>query len=284
MPKPPQSRDLSALRQIMVDLRTPETGCPWDLEQDFATIAPYTIEEAYEVADAIERSDMEDLKSELGDLLIQVVFHAQMAAERGAFDLDDVVEGICNKMIRRHPHVYGKDDFGDKPALVKGFWERQKAKERRERQSVRGDEADAGVLADIPRALPALVRATKLQSRAARAGFDWPDTGPVFDKIEEEVAELRAAHEGRETTERLAEELGDIMFVLANLGRHLGVDTEAAVAQANTKFTRRFKYIEGRLAQDSRTPYDSDLTEMDSLWDEAKLAEHRPKTATADAD
>ena len=275
MPKPPKSptpparRDLAALARIMADLRTPETGCPWDLKQSFATIAPYTIEEAYEVADAIERHDMDDLRGELGDLLLQVVYHSQMASEDGAFDLDDVVGGICEKMIRRHPHVYGDAVNGDRPKLAKGFWERQKAKERAER----GGDAGQGILADVPRILPALSRAAKLQSRAARVGFDWPDTGPVFAKITEEIAELEAAIAADEPHSRLGEELGDILFVLANLGRHLGIDPEAALTSANAKFTRRFAHIEARLAEDGRKPEDSSLAEMDRLWNQAKAHE-----------
>jgi len=282
MPIPPPTRDLAALRRIMADLRAPDTGCPWDIEQSFATIAPFTIEEAYEVADAIERNDMDDLKGELGDLLLQVVYHSQMASEAGAFDLKDVVGEICEKMIRRHPHVYG-----DRKTPEKGFWERQKAEERAQRQtqrgqsqrgqSQRGKKADkSDVLADVPRALPALSRAAKLQGRAARVGFDWPDTEPVFAKITEEIAELRAAMTADEPPARLSEELGDILFVLANLGRHLGLDPEAALSSANAKFIRRFAYIEKRLAQDKRTPEASDLEEMDRLWDEAKAAEGTP--------
>jgi len=271
MPLPPQTRDLAALRRIMADLRSPVTGCPWDIEQSFATIAPFTIEEAYEVADAIERDDMDDLRGELGDLLLQVVYHSQIATEAGAFDLEDVVAGICDKMIRRHPHVYG-----DRFEPEKGFWERQKAEERDLRQARRGKGDDDGVLADVPRALPALSRATKLQGRAARVGFDWPDTAPVFAKIAEEIDELKAAMEADEPRARLSEELGDILFVLANLGRHLGVDAEAALSSANAKFIRRFAYIEKRLAQDKRTPQTSNLEEMDRLWDEAKAAEGAP--------
>ncbi len=276
MPLPPPSRDLIALRRIMADLRAPETGCPWDIEQSFATIAPFTIEEAYEVADAIERNDMDDLRCELGDLLLQVVYHSQMASEAGAFDLEDVIGEICDKMIRRHPHVYG-----DGKTPEKGFWERQKAEERALRQSQRGqsqhgEAAKSDVLADVPRALPALSRAAKLQGRAARVGFDWPDTAPVFAKITEEIAELRAAMTADEPPARLREELGDILFVLANLGRHLGLDPEAALSSANAKFIRRFAYIEKRLAQDGRAPEASDLEEMDRLWDEAKAAEGAP--------
>lgn len=273
-PTPPKSRDLAALRRIMADLRTPGTGCPWDLEQDFATIAPYTIEEAYEVADAIERGDMDDLAGELGDLLLQVVYHSRMAEEAGAFDLDDVVAAICDKMIRRHPHVYGTATHGGKPRLAKGFWERQKAEERTARARGRGaDAAAASALDDVPRALPALARAAKLQKRAARIGFDWPDTGPVLAKLREEVAELEdeiAAGAGRD---RLADELGDILFVLANLARHHDIDPEAALAGTNAKFVRRFHHIERRLGEAGRAPAEASLAEMDRYWDEAKALE-----------
>lgn len=290
MTKPPEARDLEALRQIMADLRTPKTGCPWDLAQTFSTIAPYTIEEAYEVADAIERNDLEDLKGELGDLLLQVVYHSQIAAEQNAFALDDVVGAICDKMIRRHPHVYGAEDHGDAPKMAKGFWERQKAEERQQRRVARGHDeqrdtenaeldaaperlSEPSVLADVPRALPALSRATKLQGRAARVGFDWPDSKPVLAKISEEIAELAEAIEGKESPHRLQDELGDIFFALANLGRHLGVDSEAALSSTNAKFTSRFTYIEQRLADNGSSPEASTLEEMDALWNEAKLTE-----------
>ena len=290
MTKPPESRDLEALRQIMEDLRDPKSGCPWDVEQTFSTIAPYTIEEAYEVADAIERGDLEDLKGELGDLLLQVVYHSQIADEQDAFALEDVVAGICEKMIRRHPHVYGADDHGGQPNMAKGFWERQKAKERQERLDARqaSGEPEAviggqlvatkvpSVLADVPRALPALSRATKLQGRAARVGFDWPDTKPVLAKISEEIAELGEAIDKAEPPHRLEDELGDIFFALANLGRHLGIDAEAALASTNAKFSSRFAYIERRLAETGSSPEASDLQEMDALWDEAKATEKRP--------
>jgi len=278
-PKPPKTRDLMALRQIMADLRDPHVGCPWDVEQDFGSISPYTIEEAYEVADAIERGSMDDLKSELGDLLLQVVYHSQMAHECEAFNLDDVIVGICDKMIRRHPHVYGTADDGGRPTIAKGFWEDQKAEERRQAEMQSHGEggnrtgATQGVLADIPRNLPALNRAVKLQGRAARVGFDWPDTGPVFAKLAEEVGELQAAIDAGEPQVRLTEELGDILFVLANLGRHLGLDAEAALATTNAKFTRRFAYIEAQLAKAHKTPSESNLEEMDKLWDDAKRHE-----------
>jgi MazG family protein len=243
----------------MQALRTPVTGCPWDLEQDFSTIAPYTIEEAYEVADAIDRGNRAELCDELGDLLLQPVYHAQMASEEGSFTFDDVVEGVVRKMIRRHPHVFG-DDQARSAGVAKGFWEANKAKER----EALGKPRD-GVLAGVPLALPGLTRALKLQAKAAKVGFDWPDTAHVYDKISEEVAELRDAPE-----DKRAEELGDLLFVLANLARHYGIDPEAAVRGANAKFERRFAHIEDQLKARGKTPADSDLAEMDGLWDEAK--------------
>lgn len=274
-PKPPAGRDVEALRQLMDDLRDPETGCPWDIEQTFASIAPYTIEEAYEVADAIERGDMDDLRGELGDLLLQVVYHAQMAAEANAFTLDDVVAGIVEKMIRRHPHVYGEDAHGGAAKVAKGFWERQKAVERDAKALDAG--RAPGVLDDVPRALPALSRAVKLQGRAARVGFDWPDTGPVIAKAREELAELDDAIATGGDKSRIADELGDLFFVLANLGRHFGIDPEAALAGTNAKFTRRFGHVESRLEEAGRSPEDATLAEMDSLWDEAKALERRDR-------
>lgn len=253
-------REIATLRAIMKALRTPVTGCPWDLEQDFATIAPYTIEEAYEVADAIARSDMANLVEELGDLLLQVVYHAQMAAEAGSFTFDDVVEAICRKMIRRHPHVFG-DENARSAGVTKGFWEDIKAKEK-------AGEAPRGTLEGVPAALPALTRALKLQAKAARVGFDWPDKSFVLDKIEEEIRELREA-----SADEQKGELGDILFALANLARHLEVDPEDALRGTNAKFTRRFAYIEERLKARGKTPAQSDLAEMDALWNEAKAAE-----------
>jgi nucleoside triphosphate diphosphatase len=264
------------LLAVMAALRTPGTGCPWDLEQTFRTIAPYTIEEAYEVADAIERGDIGDLKEELGDLLLQVVYHARMAEERGAFAFPDVVEAITAKMVRRHPHVFGTPEqraAGAKP----GFWERLKAEER-----AGGGEGEAApsALDGVPVGLPALTRAVKLQSRAARVGFDWPSLQPVLDKIKEELAELEAeiALAGRgsghdRSHARVEEEFGDLLFVMANVARHLKVDPEVALRAANGKFTRRFHAIEARLAALGRTPAQSTLAEMDALWDEAKAEE-----------
>ncbi len=252
-------RDIGTLRAIMQALRMPVTGCPWDLEQDFSTIAPYTIEEAYEVADAIDRGNRAELCDELGDLLLQPVYHAQMAAEEGSFTFDDVVEGVVRKMIRRHPHVFG-DDHARSAGVAKGFWEANKARER----EALGKRLN-GVLSGVPVALPGLTRALKLQAKAAKVGFDWPDTAHVYDKISEELAELRDAPE-----DKRAEELGDLLFVMANLARHYGIDPEAAVRGANAKFERRFAHIEDQLKARGKTSADSDLAEMDGLWDDAK--------------
>ncbi|MCA8884216.1 MAG: nucleoside triphosphate pyrophosphohydrolase [Rhodobacteraceae bacterium] len=253
------------LLEIMRRLRDPDTGCPWDIEQTFDTIAPYTIEEAYEVADAIARRHMEDLKSELGDLLLQVVYHAEMGREAGAFSFDDIARAVSDKMVDRHPHVFG-DESRDKSAAQQTVdWEAQKAKERAAR-------ARSGVLADVALNLPALMRAEKLQKRAARVGFDWPDTGPVLDKLAEESRELVEARD-RLGAEAIAEEYGDLLFVVVNLGRHLGVDVETALRGANAKFTRRFEAIEATLAQQGRGPEDATLAEMDAIWDAAKRAE-----------
>lgn len=264
--------NIDSLRAIMAALRTPVTGCPWDLEQDFATIAPYTIEEAYEVADAIARGDLVDLKEELGDLLLQVVFHARMAEERKAFDFDDVARGICEKLMRRHPHVFG-DAEARSAGAVKGLWEDIKAEEKATRT---GDvDARTTSLTDgVPLPLPALVRAVKLQGKAARAGFDWPGIEPVFDKLAEETAELRAEID-RGDAARIFEEMGDLLFVYANLARHLGVDPEAALRATNDKFVRRFRYVEQGLREAGKRPEDSTLEEMDRLWDKAK-AEEKP--------
>ena len=251
---------LPRLALIMACLRAPRGGCPWDLEQDFDSIAPYTIEEAYEVADAITRRDWDGLKGELGDLLFQSVYHAQMAGEAGHFTLDDVIRGISDKMLARHPHVFGDADPRDSQAQTRA-WEDQKARERATR-------AQTGVLDDVPLALPALMRAVKLQKRAARVGFDWPEVGQVVAKIAEEAAELTEA-----PAEKQAEEYGDLLFVMANLARHLQIDPEAALRAANAKFTRRFAFIEAALAAQGRRPEDSDLAEMDALWDQAKAAE-----------
>lgn len=255
----------------MARLREPERGCPWDLEQSFATIAPYTIEEAYEVADAISRDDLADLKEELGDLLLQVVYHAQMASEQKQFDFADVVEAITEKMIRRHPHVFA--DASLRETFAKSdLWRRMKDEEKAEC----GKAVNASRLDDVPAGLPALIRAVKLQRRAAEVSFDWPSLGPVLAKAEEEIAELKAAiaeTPERERKTRAAEEFGDLLFVMANIARHLGIDPESSLRAANTKFVRRFKSIEAALAREGRTPEHSTLEEMDALWDEAKAAE-----------
>jgi MazG family protein len=261
---------IDALLRIMAKLRSPEGGCPWDLEQNFATIAPYTIEEAYEVADAIEHGDMGELKDELGDLLFQVVFHAQMAREAGAFQFEDVVRAICEKMIRRHPHVFGDED-AQTAGAVKGRWEEIKAEEK----AAKGKAAQTSLLDDVPLALPALARAVKLQARAARVGFDWPGTAEVLDKLNEEMLELSHEVAKGGDHDRLEDELGDMLFVYANLARHLKVDPEAALRRANAKFRRRFGYIEEKLAAEGRKPEQSSLEEMDSLWNEAKREERR---------
>jgi MazG family protein len=262
---------LEDLLAVMARLRDKDTGCPWDAEQDFSTIAPYTIEEAYEVADAIARGDLDALKDELGDLLLQVVYHAQMASETERFGFADVADAITRKMIRRHPHVFGdasRDEF-----VSKDLWRRIKDEEKAERGSDGGSR-----LEDVPLALPALTRAVKLQKRAAEVGFDWPDLGPVLAKAEEEIAELKTAvaeSEGRAEARRakVAEEFGDLLFVMANIARHLKVDPEACLREANAKFVRRFQSIEVALAKDGRKPEDATLEEMDQLWDEAKAGE-----------
>lgn len=257
------------LVEIMRRLRDPKTGCPWDVAQDFATIAPYTIEEAYEVADAIARAAWDELKGELGDLLFQSVFHAQMAAEAGHFTFDDVVKTIADKMVTRHPHVFG-DESRDKSADQQTVdWERIKAAER-------AAKAQTGVLDGVAVGLPALLRALKLQNRAARVGFDWPSTTEVLDKITEEARELVEAR-ATLSPEEQAEEMGDLLFVMANLARHLKIDPEAALRAANAKFTRRFRHIEAELAKAGRRPEDSTLEEMDALWNAAKALEKKPK-------
>jgi MazG family protein len=264
MPNPALAdpRHIATLRAIMKALRTPGTGCPWDLEQDFSTIAPYTIEEAYEVADAITRGDRADLREELGDLLLQVVYHVQLAEEEASFTFDDVVEAICRKMVRRHPHVFG-DEEARSAKLAKGFWEDMKAREKAGR-----DEAPEGVLTGIPAALPGLTRAVKLQAKAAKVGFDWPSVDNVFAKIEEEIAELQQA-----PNDKREEEYGDLLFAMANVARHLDIDPESALRAANAKFERRFRHIEERLKERGLTPAQSTLEEMDGLWDEAKERE-----------
>ena len=258
------------LLDVMARLRAPDGGCPWDLEQDFASIAPYTIEEAYEVADAIARGDLEHLKDELGDLLLQVVYHAQMAKEAGLFDFDQVAAAIADKMIRRHPHVFGTAAVDGAGAQSRA-WEAVKAAERASKAG--GAEGHHGVLDDVPMALPALVRAAKLQRRAARVGFDWPDAAQVLGKLDEEIAELRAELTGRADRERVTDEIGDLLFAAVNLARHLDVDGETALRRANAKFERRFRAIEDALRARGRRPEDASLDEMEALWQRAKTAE-----------
>ncbi|MBY0559240.1 nucleoside triphosphate pyrophosphohydrolase [Hyphomicrobium sp.] len=296
------SRDITRLIEIMAALRTPKTGCPWDLEQTFETIAPYTIEEAYEVADAIARNDLVDLKDELGDLLLQVVYHSRIAEEQGSFAFGDVVESSTKKMIRRHPHVFG-DGAARDPSQVKSTWEEIKAAERAEKAAERSRMAGAGsevahksaTLADVPVGLPALTRAIKLQDKAARVGFDWANLQPVFEKLKEEVAELEEvalpadprrvssvalgdsplSSRPPDAEDAVKEEFGDMLFVMANIARHLKLDPEAALRGANDKFVRRFAHIEKALAERGKSPSQSSLDEMDALWDEAKALEKR---------
>ncbi|MES1991090.1 MAG: nucleoside triphosphate pyrophosphohydrolase [Pseudomonadota bacterium] len=259
---------IDALIEIMAQLRNPDGGCPWDLEQNFATIAPYTIEEAYEVADAIELGDMSELRDELGDLLLQVVFHAQMAKEAKEFCFEDVVRAICEKMIRRHPHVFG-DEKARSAGSVSTRWEEIKAEEK----AAKGKAAKQSLLDDVPLNLPALTRALKLQARAARVGFDWPSTDSVLDKLNEEMLELSHELAKGGDKDRLEDEFGDILFVYANLARHLKIDPEAALRRTNAKFRRRFGRIEEKLGAQGRTLTQSNLEEMDAMWNEAKQEE-----------
>jgi len=256
---------VARLRAIMRALRDPESGCPWDIEQDFASIAPYTIEEAYEVADAIERQDWPALQGELGDLLLQVVYHGQIAEEAGHFSFEDITRSISDKMLARHPHVFGNESRDKSAEQQVDDWEKVKALERAARDQ-------GGVLDDVALGLPALMRAVKLQKRAARVGFDWPQTTQVIDKITEEAQELHEAKD-RLTQAEVTEEFGDLLFVMANLARHLNVDPEDALRAANAKFTRRFRAIEAALADQNRRPEDSTLDEMDALWNAAKARE-----------
>jgi nucleoside triphosphate diphosphatase len=304
MTKPPSPPfTLPDLVAVMAALRTPGTGCPWDLEQTFQTIAPYTIEEAYEVADAIQRGDLADLKDELGDLLLQVVYHARLAEEQSAFALPDVIEAVTAKMIRRHPHVFGDADARAAGA-PEGFWEKIKAEEKVAKAAERArlaaashagstpplpaqsEPKAASVLDDVPVVLPALTRAIKLQEKAARVGFDWPSVGPVLDKVREEISELEAEMGPQDTPPdapldamdaaqkaRLTEEFGDLMFVMANLARHLQIDPEATLRAANEKFRRRFQGVEQLLAAQGKSPGQSNLAEMDALWDAVKRSE-----------
>lgn len=271
------SRDITRLIEIMAALRTPGTGCPWDLDQDFASIAPYTVEEAYEVADAIARGDKLDLKDELGDLLLQVVFHARMAEEEGSFAFPDVVEAITSKLLRRHPHVFG-DARDLSPAEVKVLWHRIKAEEKAAKAAQRAAAGlppkaeDTGVLAGVPHTLPALTRAWKLQARASTVGFDWNDARLVLDKIREETAEIDEAL-AKGDKDAIREEIGDLLFVVANLARHVDADPEACLAAASAKFERRFKGIEDRLDAEGRKAQDATLDELEALWQSVKRQE-----------
>jgi ATP diphosphatase len=259
------STDITRLLEIMAALRTPGSGCPWDLEQDFASIAPYTIEEAYEVADAIERGDLADLRDELGDLLLQVVFHARIAEEQGAFAFPDVVEAITRKLIRRHPHVFGSiKDLS--PEEVKSLWDAIKAEEKAH---------ETGFLGGIPTALPALTRAQKLTAKAAKVGFDWPEAVQVIDKIHEELEEVKEASSSRER-DRIEDEIGDLLFSVTNLARHFDIDPERALRRTNAKFERRFKAIEEALQKQDRSLNEASLDEMEELWVAAKMAEREP--------
>jgi ATP diphosphatase len=265
----PPSRDIQRLIEIMAALRTPGTGCPWDLQQDFASIAPYTIEEAYEVADAIARGDRDDLRDELGDLLLQVVFHARMAQEQGTFEFADVVQSITEKLLRRHPHVFGAaGDFTAKG--VEGLWERIKNEERAQKTTRRS--GPGGALAGVPVALPALTRALKLQGKAGAVGFDWNDPLAVLAKIREEADEIEADL-ARGNRDAAAAEIGDLLFAMVNLARHLDADPEAMLRASNRKFEQRFAAIERALAARGKTPQQATLEEMDALWNEAKAAE-----------
>jgi nucleoside triphosphate diphosphatase len=279
------SRDVGRLLEIMAALRTPETGCPWDLAQNFSTIAPYTLEEAYEVTDAIARDDMADLKEELGDLLLQVVYHARMAEEQGAFAFDDVVQGITEKLIRRHPHVFGdkaRDMAGELqahgPQAVEGLWERIKSQEKQDKAARPSAAVEPGALAGVPVTLPALTRALKLQVKASKVGFDWNDPRAVLRKIREEADEIEAELENPLPQKEgwagaAAAEVGDLLFAAVNLARHLRADPEAVLRQTNRKFERRFASIEQALAALGKAPQDATLAEMDALWDAAKAQE-----------
>jgi len=260
---------IEKLIAIMARLRDPEAGCPWDTQQNFSTIAPYTIEEAYEVADAIERGDRSALKDELGDLLFQVVFHAQMAREDAVFDFHDVVEAVCQKMVRRHPHVFGDADIRTEQEQTKA-WEAQKAAERAEGDAEAGP---GGALDGVALPLPALMRAEKLQSRAARVGFDWPEAEPVFAKIAEEIAEIHEAIADGGHPDALMDEIGDLLFACVNLARHLSVDPEAALRHGNAKFERRFRQIEANLRATGKSPEDCSLEELEIQWLAAKAVE-----------
>jgi ATP diphosphatase len=263
------SRELPRLIEIMARLRDRETGCPWDIEQDFSTIKNYTIEEAYEVADAIERQDFEQLRDELGDLLLQPVYHAQLASELGLFDIGDVIEAVTTKMIRRHPHVFGPNAAEDAAAAT-SRWDTIKAEERARKAAQRPAEAPPpSLLDDVPQVLPALMRAEKLAKRAASVGFDWPTTAAVLEKTDEELGEVAAAIMADDQP-AIAEELGDLLFAVANLARHLGVDPEAALRDANAKFTRRFSYVEARAREDGVPLAEAGLQRLDGYWNEIR--------------
>jgi ATP diphosphatase len=268
------SKDISRLIEIMAALRTPVTGCPWDLEQNFATIAPYTLEEAYEVADAIARNDLADLKDELGDLLLQVVFHARMAEEQSAFAFSDVVEAITRKMIRRHPHVFG-DAEARAAGSAKGMWDRIKSEEKAEKRAERlargldPEDHGKGFLDGVPVSHPALTRALKLQEKAAKVGFDWKEAKPILDKIEEEIGELRTAMENNDRAE-MEDEFGDVLFALVNFGRHLKIDAETALRGTNEKFRSRFHHVEQALEARGDSLEKASLEEMEELWQAAK--------------
>ncbi len=270
MDDPRHQAAIDRLRDIMARLRDPDGGCPWDLAQSFATIAPHTIEEAYEVADAIQRDDLDGLEDELGDLLFQVVFYARMAEEAGAFDFDDVARGISDKMLRRHPHVFAGATV-DSQAAQNREWEAHKAAERAARAAALGRAPSA--LDGVALALPALMRAHKLQRRAARVGFDWPDVARVFDKVEEEIDEFRAELGADGSAAGRSEEIGDLLFACVNLARHAGIDAEAALRQANAKFEHRFRGVEAALAADGRSTDAASLDEMERLWQRQKLSD-----------
>lgn len=257
---------LEELLEIMAQLRHQKTGCEWDRAQTFASIAPYTIEEAYEVADAIERNDLSDLKDELGDLLFQVVFHSQMAQEQNAFNFDDVANSIVSKMIRRHPHIFGDVTYNS-PEEVKAAWEMEKARERTQKNSATINSA----LDDVALSLPALSRAEKIQKRAARVGFDWPEVEPVWDKLNEEIVEVREAVENQDAS-AIEDEIGDLLFTAVNLARHLSIDSETALRRSTGKFERRFKQVEQLALQNKRSMDEMDLAELDALWEQAKLS------------
>ena len=277
----PNYHDIARLIEIMAALRTPQTGCPWDLEQTFASIAPYTLEEAYEVADAIARNDLPDLQDELGDLLLQVVFHARMAQEQGAFDFGDVVEAITRKMIRRHPHVFADKDGRLTPSDVRGAWDRIKAEEKAERAARRpsGETVRKSLLSGVKAGQPALTRAMELQRKASSVGFDWNDPRAVLHKIREEADEIEAALD-RGDADELAGETGDLLFALVNLARHVGADPDLALRGTNAKFERRFGYIEQELSARGRSLESASLTEMDALWNEAKREETTASAAS----